>query len=398
MIQQKAIEQNKIRVRVQEVSAPGTDRRIIDAARQELQVLLDGFTLEFVSSDPLAILFVTGGSELAALEATRDKSHLLLMAFSRHNGFAAAAEVKACLQDQGVAAMLCNLSDPAVVPDIRQLIAVWSRVRSFTHKRIGLIGKVSDWLVASSPSADLLRGRFGIRLRIFPWEDLGHPASYPQSADFLSWYNQYTHPSFGQHSRVHTLLEQLVAENDLDGIAVECFSLVQQHELTACLSLARFNSIGIPAACEGDLVSLTGMMLIHQVTGVIPWMANLSSVFEDHIELSHCTISPNMADAVDVTTHFETGLGLAVQARLGGSVYTVFRWDQRFEQALIQTGTRMERPRQPLACRTQLALQMTEEQSRKYLHHPLGNHQLVLDGDYAEILKSACHYLNITLI
>lgn len=398
MTQQKAIDHSKLRLRVQWVAAPNTPEQLILAAKSDLEVALNGIVPDFVQSDPMAILFVTGGSEKDALQAIEGKHHVLLLAFGRHNGFASAAEVQAHLSDRGIVSRLCNLSDQSTIEEVRRLIAVWSRVRGFTHKRLGIIGKPSDWLVASTPGADALRGKFGIRLRVFPWNEIGSPAGYPQSADFLDYFHAHHHEKFGEHSRIQTIIQQIIHDNQLDGIAVECFSLVKGYEMTACLSLAQLNAIGIPAACEGDLVSLSGMLFVQQLTGKIPWMANLSGIYSDHIELSHCTIAPDMLNSVEITTHFETGLGLAIKGELPQQVYTIFRWDQHFEKALITVGSSRQDPYNPLACRTQLSLTIEPDKAAKYLKDPLGNHQLVLSGDFSEILETACNYLNIAVI
>lgn len=56
-------------------------------------------------------------------------------------------------------------------------------------------------------------------------------------------------------------LKEVICTNQLDAITLECFDMVNNHSVTACLALALLNSRGVVAGCEGDLVSLPGMRL-----------------------------------------------------------------------------------------------------------------------------------------
>jgi len=398
MIQQKAISKRKLSLRVQIVAFQGAGEDLIQRSKQELISILEGIEVNFVLKDPLAIYFVTGGSELPAIEAISDRRHILLLAFSRNNAYASSSEVKAFLGAKGISSWLCNLSDKSSLIKLKELVSIWTQVRGFTHKSIGIVGRPSDWLVYSKPKAEELRTRFGIRLTVFPWNDLPDHSKLAQSADFLEFFKGHGNKEIENHSRVHSLLQGIIEENKLDGIAVECFPMVRDTGITACLSLARLNDIGIPAACEGDLVSLTGMLLIQQLTGVIPWMANISGVFVSHAEFSHCTISPGLIDSYRLTSHFETGKGISIAGELKLQEYTVFRWNQSFDRCFITKGAKINHPWSATSCRTQLHLELYHQDLLKLQNYPLGNHHLILPGDHTETLKIACEYLNIAVI
>lgn len=398
MIQQRAISKQKLSLRVQIVAFPGAEDDLLIRAKVKLIGVLMGIEVDFVEKDPLAIYFVTGGSELSAIRAISDRRHILLLAFSENNAYASASEVKAWLGSKGMNSWLCNLSDETSIPQLKELVGIRSRVRSFTHKRVGIIGNPSEWLIYSKPKADDLRTRFGIRLISFPWDDLPDPLSVAQSEDFLDFFTGHGNQNIEDHSRVHSLLLEIIEDNKLDGIAVECFPMVQEKGITACLSLARLNDIGVPAACEGDLVSLAGMLLIQHLTGVIPWMANISGVFQDHAEFSHCTISPGMTDSFRLTTHFESGKGLSIAGDLHKQNYTVFRWNQSFDRCFITKGEKITHQWSSASCRTQLHLKINSQDLIKLQSLPLGNHHLIVPGDHTDTLKIACEYLNFAII
>lgn len=398
MIQQKAIKKQKLVLRVQVVAHEGADDNLISQAKQRLLIALKGVDLLFVTNDPLAIYFTSGGSESPAVTAISDRSHILLLAFSENNAYASASEVKAFMSHRGMVSWLCNLSEKSFVPKLIEMIGIWTKVRNFTHKRIGIIGKPSDWLVFSKPKADDLRVRFGIRLTVFPWEDLPDLQNIEQSVDFLDTFNGHGNIEIENHSRIHTLINSIIEDNKLDGIAVECFPMVRDKAVTACLSLARLNQLGIPSACEGDLLSLAGMLLIQQLTGVIPWMANISGVFNDHVEFSHCTISPGLVESYDITTHFETGKGLSIRGLLNEEEYTIFRWNESLDHCFIAKGLRIANEWSNTSCRTQLHLSLSNSDLLKLQNQPLGNHHLILPGDFTHIFRIACEYLNFTVI
>ena len=80
----------------------------------------------------------------------------------------------------------------------------------------------------------------------------------------------------------------MIGSHKLDAITVECFSLVQENEVTACLGLSWLNDKTIPAGCEGDLCSILGMMLMKEMNGNMPWMANVASIKGNEVLFAHC--------------------------------------------------------------------------------------------------------------
>ena len=134
-----------------------------------------------------------------------------------------------------------------------------------------------------------------------------------------------------------------VEEHDLDGISVECFPMIREKKVTACPSLALLNKLKIPAACEGDMVSLAGMMLIRSIFNKVPWMANLSGVKDNEAQFSHCSVPLDLLRQYTLNTHFETQLGLAIEGILSGDEFTVFRLDKYMMKAFVAEGVAIEK-------------------------------------------------------
>jgi L-fucose isomerase-like protein len=180
---------------------------------------------------------------------------------------------------------------------------------------------------------------------------------------------------------VHSLVKKVIADYSLDAVTVECFPMVQEKGVTACLSLSFLNDLGIPAGCEGDISSITGMMVARELYGEIPWMANLAGIKGNKLLLAHCTAPVYMLSGYNVTTHFETGKGTAVQGMFNWQGVTVFRFSNKLDRLFTAYGKTAGDGYEENACRTQLWVELPEKDIRELKTDTLGNHHLVLPGD-----------------
>ncbi len=194
---------------------------------------------------------------------------------------------------------------------------------------------------------------------------------------------------------IYAFLMELIREQKLDALTLECFDMVNDHHVTACLSLALLNSKGFPSGCEGDLVSLAGIMLAKEVTGQIPWMANVASMNDNSVLFAHCTAPLDLLEDFTIDTHFETDKSAAIAGHVQPSEVTVFRMDEKLEKAFIAPGTILSRPGLLCACRTQTDIELHPEAIRQMKEAPLGNHHLILPGNQVELLRTVCQVKNI---
>ena len=368
------------------------------ALLERLSAMISPVQVDWLSQDIQGVFFLSGGSEKEAIQKIGNDRHVMLLSFAENNAFASAVEVKSYLDGRGIESDLFNLSDSLSAPLLTSYLSLVSKVRASSHKRFGLVGKVSDWLVHSNPDPNHLRNKFGHRLVIIPWSETAPLENYSISPQFLEVFKGYGAKKLEDHSRVFTLLTTLMEESQLDGITVECFPMVQEKAVSACLSLALLNHLGIPAACEGDLVSLTGMFLVRDLVGGIPWMANLSGIFHQYIELSHCTVPLGLVNDARLETHFETGKGMAIRGLLNFEDCTLFRMDQSFLTAFIAHGQIERSEYSPFSCRTQVRVILEDTDIQTLISHPLGNHHLVIPGNHTEILRKAMRIFNILVI
>ncbi len=347
---------------------------------------------------PDILFFLSGGSEqLAIKQVTGDKFYVLIG--SQHdNAYASATEVKAYLNSMNIRSLLLDEEEAETPAFLNDFFAVKQALNNLRGKNLGQIGQVSDWLISSAIPPDLLEEKLGIKLTVVPWDNLVHFSEFKASENFLGSFSDVKHVDLTETAKVSELLTDTIQKRKLDAITAECFPMVQKDCVTACLPLAKFNNEGIPAGCEGDITAVAGMMLCKELTGIIPWIANINKATDEVCMFSHCTIAPGLVSGFTVKTHFETGQGTAIEGDFKGDLVTIFRFDNKLSKAFIATANISGRPKSASACRTQIEVKLTENEVKLLRDSPLGNHHLIFPGDCKKILNFACLLLGIEVL
>jgi L-fucose isomerase-like protein len=377
--------------------APGA---LFENSGNRIDKLFSPGEYEISESAPDVLFFLTGGSEKSAIMQV-SAGHFYLLIGSRHdNSYASATEVKAYMNEMKIPSLLLDEEEAENKKLIKDFHIVKQALNSLNGKRLGLIGQVSDWLISSDISPGLLDSKFGIKLINIPWNELPHYSGFKESETFLDSFSDQKHSDidFGSTAKVSELLTYAIQKYNLDAITVECFPMVQKDGVTACLPLAKFNNEGIPAGCEGDLTAITGMMLCKELTGIIPWIANINKVTDEVCLFSHCTIATGLVSGYSIKTHFETGKGTAIEGNFKDDLITVFRFDNKLTKAFIASATITGRPKSNTACRTQIEVALDRNEVKLLRQSPLGNHHLIFPGDCTQLLHLVCAILGIDLL
>ena len=393
------------KLRVKLLAYPGASEEVYQQGAEKFTQLLDRQYVEFVDQHPDVIFFLAGGSERAAADVLEPGRFYTLIAFQEGNSYAAATEVKAYYNQHGIQSVLLDFDSRGTRVFVSTLYQAIKGINQIRGQRLGLIGTVSDWLIASAIDPSLLQVKLGIELKNILWSQLpSYKEQQPAKELLHAFRNENSsdrqdagEPNLEETARVYTLLKECIEREQLDAITVECFSLVTKHAVTACLPLGKLNADGLPAGCEGDLVSIVGMMLAKEVTGVIPWMANTAKILGDMCLFAHCTISPGLLTDYSILTHFETGKGTAIQGNFREEEVTVLRLNNTLDRAFITPGKVLRRPRYENACRTQIEVKLPPSAVQALREDPLGNHHLLLPNDHTEVLSLACRILGMKL-
>ena len=385
-------------LKVKLLSSRGAPDAIFENAVKRIEKLIQRDNYTLTESDPDILFFLTGGSELPAINQVSAGHFYLLIGSQHDNSYASATEVKAYLNEMNIPAMLLDEEEPETPLFIKDLVTVKQALKNLNGKKLGLIGQVSDWLISSVIPAEILDSKLGIKLTVIPWSELAHFSEFNASGLFLDSFADKTHIDLSETAKVSELLTNTIQNRKLDAITVECFPMVQKDSVTACLPLAKFNNEGIPAGCEGDLTAIAGMMLCKELTGIIPWIANINKATDEVCMFSHCTIAPCLVSGFSVKTHFETGKGTAIEGDFKGDLTTVFRFDNKLSKVFIATANITGRPKSVTACRTQIEVKLTEREVKLLRESPLGNHHLIFPGDCKKVLQLACLLLGIDVL
>jgi L-fucose isomerase-like protein len=385
-------------LRVKTIAHRNAEPVFLAAGRKRLDMLFPSLFEHIEGGLPEVIFFLSGGSEHAAVSSLKPGCSALLLAGYEDNAFAAAMEVAAWAGNQKIPVRLISMEEAEKSPILKDLNTVCEAFRRLEGKRAGLIGEVSHWLVASGVQKDHAREKLGLDVVHIPWKDLPDYAAFPPDSELLEVFRAHRPEKLNPEAGILGFLKQVVNEHRLDALTLECFNMVKDKDVTACLSLALLNSQGFPAGCEGDLVSLAGMMLAKELTGVIPWMANVAAISGGSILFAHCTVPLNLVDSFRVDTHFETGKSAAIKGKTNMDQVTVFRLNNGLDKAFVAEGEIVSRPGHGFACRTQSEVILSPSDYEKIKQHPLGNHHLLLPGNHRPLLELACRHKGIQLV
>jgi L-fucose isomerase-like protein len=82
----------------------------------------------------------------------------------------------------------------------------------------------------------------------------------------------------GRIAKLEMVMLRWAEEYRLDALTIQCWSAIQDHVgLTPCLTNGRLTRMGIPVACEGDVLGALSMLLQRELTRgkAIPWLADI---------------------------------------------------------------------------------------------------------------------------
>ncbi|MHA1947673.1 MAG: hypothetical protein ACXAC6_12980 [Candidatus Hodarchaeales archaeon] len=367
--------------------------------RKQIEVTKDN---SFVESQ--VWLFIgTGGTESQVLEfidqipSTID---IILVSHSWDNSLPAAMEIRKYLEDSGTPTEIIH----AKIHDLAASLDLESCKRTVANKlqnfRLGLIGKQSEWLIASNIDEKAIKERWGVEIIHIPVSTLLEgllkevtPAISSRTKRFIEEAHDIkrTEVQLEEAKKVVNALENIIHENQLSAFTIECFSLLQETDSTACYALSYFNDIGIVAGCEGDLPSTFTMILAKLLTDQPSFMANVTSVNKSNneVRLAHCTVPLNMTKNYTIMSHFESKKGVAVKGQFQTEqVVTICKIAGKLlDKWWISMGKILANPEDEHCCRTQVLVKL-DESVDYFLQKSLANHHIMILGDHRSKIES----------
>ena len=353
--------------------------------------LLEGFfgsrNFSFNEVEGHVLFVASGGSEQHAVRLTKNSKDVIVLCHRENNSFAAAMEIAAFLRSQNKRVSLVDVLAAKALDEFNAMLKVNNALRDLAGEKVALIGDVSDWLIVSDVEDQIIKEKLGVELLRIPWDSLEDYKAQKASVPFMDHFPNVDRSLLNETAKVYSMLEKVVSEENLSAISVECFSMVVSNNVTACLPLAVLNQKKIVAACEGDICSMLGMMMILAVTDEVPWQANVAEIKNEMVLLAHCTAPLGALKSFEIATHFETNCGTAIRGKFGNQKVGVFRVDNNLQDYMLLQGDIVNTPDYNFACRTQVELKMEAEQVQLLKSKSLGNHHLVFPARHIPVVE-----------
>ncbi|MCR4633767.1 MAG: hypothetical protein K5648_06545 [Erysipelotrichaceae bacterium] len=366
---------------------------------------MTGFDFEVTDVDhvndyDMVVDFIGGGGTEGIFKRDMDRlpQPYFLLTTGANNSLAASMEILSYLRQNDLPGEIIHGSDDFVVSRIRELATVFKAKKRLDGFRVARVGEPSDWLISSGVDAKESKEYNNIEIVDVTMEEFFDEIAKKQYDE-----NEYTglikSKGYDEHEIEEALciygaLRRIVDKYELDGVTVRCFDLLDTVHSTGCAALAILNAQGIYASCEGDVPALLSMAVLGELSGQPVFMANPSRIDTDNNEIifAHCTLPINMPQSFEIMTHFESQLGVAFRGKLKEGPVTVFKCDGLLNEFFVSSGTLLENLSYFNLCRTQIRLKL-EHPVSYFLTESIGNHHLIVEGDYAKLVEEFFKWL-----
>ncbi len=360
--------------------------------------ILKGDDFSDYGSHDLNLIFVrTGGTEglfqqRMPVLAGKSEAPFYLLASAKSNSLAASLEILSYLRQQGKQGEILHGNPEYIASRIQLLCQVESAIKRLRQSRLGVIGKPSDWLIASQVDAECVRQRLGVELLDIPMvELLDTLAETPESSPTEHSDMPTVKEALPGACRLYEAMKTIMKKHDLQGFTIRCFDLLDAVHNTGCLALAKLNAEGYIAGCEGDVPTMLTMTLIRALSGTSSFQANPASIDPETGEIlfAHCTIPFDMVQRYELDTHFESGIVVGIRGFVPEGPVTICKVSGDLSRTFVAEGELVRCQTKPDLCRTQLVVRLANPSDIDYfLTNPIGNHHVIIVGQHAEALKA----------
>ena len=351
----------------------------------------------------LKLVFISsGGSEGIFLKHFDQlKAPYYLLTSGTDNSLAASIEILTYLNCEGLKGEILHGSPEYIADRIKQILEGDTHINDNQSSnscysgpvelggRYGVVGKPSDWLIASIPEKKEVSSVLGSELIDIDMNELLEAYNAVEGSEDIR-----DGLDFGSSNRLVKAVTKIREEHFLDGLTIRCFDLLDSIHTTGCLSLANLNAEGFIGTCEGDVMSMLTMAVVRKVTGQSSFQANPSriDVRDNTMVLAHCTLPYDMAESFGYDTHFESGIGVALKGELKTQPVTILRLAKDLRTFWCAEGEITGNLSESTLCRTQIEVRLDDDYSvGDLLINPCGNHHIVFYGRHRdEIIKFLC--------
>ncbi|GAB6275883.1 MAG: fucose isomerase [Rectinema sp.] len=363
---------------------------------------------------PLFIFVLTGGTEADAMRLVVQEKMLqrnepvVLLAHPSQNSLPASLEILAKLKQDGGKGTILQADAAGIFDEetLGDIVAVSQSMKALRASRIGVVGKPSDWLIASHHDSKIVQDAWGPELKDIPFEELleiiegirSRPEkdiNLPGLREKAEFFSEANEADMRKSMEILYALKTLVSRHGLNALTLRCFNLVLRDHSTGCLALSALADEGVDAGCEGDIPSIIGLHWVRTLTGQTGWMANPSRITVQkennraEMLIAHCTAPRSVLSRYGLRSHFESGLGVAIAGIIPeGDVTLVRIGGKNLEKVWFSPARAIASPRKEGLCRTQAVLTMPSGKAQELLTDPLGNHLVMIRGNWVRRISA----------
>lgn len=350
------------------------------------------------------VLFIeTGGSEQHFVKIEKELPRpIILISTCKNNSLPACFEIKSYLLKQNEDCFLLFGSEKEIAYGIIDTVKLFTAQREIDGASLGVIGKPSDWLIASTVDYQKVKEKFNINLVDISTSELkeeinkGILDNIPKLSNIkkLGKDNKYLEGAL----LIYSGIKRIVKKYNLKGFTIRCFDLIEEYKNTSCLALAMLNEEGIVGTCEGDIPSMLTMFIIKAGTGKPSFQANPSRIDlkSESALFAHCTVPLNMVKNTKFMTHFESGLGIGIRGNLDKRDISIVKLCPKLDHSLLLEGQIVDNPKLTNYCRTQVEVKFDDEEGLfTLLREDFGNHVIIAYGNIISDYINLLHFYNI---
>lgn len=345
---------------------------------------------EFILSNPsnfydeeLSLILVqSGGSEGYFLKMEKDlKEPYYLLTYGSNNSLAASMEILTYLKNKDQKAEILHGSSKYIASRLKEI----ESKEKIDPINLGVVGKPSDWLIASDVDYKKCLNTFNINLIDVEIDELVEEF---KKVD-IKGYEDNTILDFDAKEvnvskHLSKALEVITERYKLEGLTLRCFDLIDRIHTTGCIGLSLLNRNKKIGTCEGDIPAMLSMYILNKVTGQPGFQANPSRINTDENEIvfAHCTLPIDMAESYDVMTHFESGIGVALRGKMKETDITIFKLNPNLKDYYVAEGKIIKNLKESNLCRTQIVIELDDV--KYFLKSPHGNHHIIVYGKHKD--------------
>ena len=362
----------------------------------------DLMLLENAKEAAYDIIFIESGGSESEFVKIFDKLEepIILLSNGKNNSLPDSLEIKTYISQKNKSCLLLTGDESQIATGIRNASCIYGAIRSLNNTNLGVIGKPSDWLIASQVDYQLVKEKYGVNLIDIPMLELEIELKKNEPSD-IPHYDQLVKRFKNKETldgalKFYSALRRIITRYNLSGFTLRCFDLLGPYKNTACLAFSLLNEQGITAACEGDVPSLLTMHFVRALTNMPSFQSNPSSInfAENSILFAHCTLPLNMVQKYTLTTHFESGLGIGIKGEMPLGKVSVLKLapSLKCDDSVAFSGTIKKNLSLPNYCRTQIEVEPEDGGMFSIIKDNFGNHIIIT---YADCVGSFITLLNL---